>query len=119
MARVAYQSGLAILVTAQEPPEDVTGAAGVLGDGGCDGGASVGAGCELAPPGRLDAGVLAGPLAGMPACVVGEAAVLAWPGVACAKMAASPAVAAAAAAVIARESDLMRLNRRRRAATAR
>jgi hypothetical protein len=39
VALVAYQRGLTVLVTAQEPPEDVTGAAGVL-DGGCVGGAS-------------------------------------------------------------------------------
>jgi hypothetical protein len=121
VARVAYQSGLTVLVTVQEPPDDVTGAAGEL-DGGCDGGANVGAGCELAPLGWLDAGVLAGLVAGALAGVVGEvgaAVVLAWPGVACAKAAASPAVAAVAAAVIARERDLMRLNTRRRRTTAR
>jgi hypothetical protein len=39
VALVAYQSGLTVLVTAQEAPEDVTGAAGVL-DGGRAGGAS-------------------------------------------------------------------------------
>jgi hypothetical protein len=39
VALVAYQSGLTVLVTAQEAPEDVTGAAGGL-DGGCAGGAS-------------------------------------------------------------------------------
>ena len=118
MARVAYQSGLTVLVTAQEPPDDVTGAAGEL-VGGCDGGVNVGAGWELAPLGWLDAGVLAGLVAGAPAGVVGEVVVLAWPGMAWAKAAASPAVAAAAVAVIARESDLMRLNMRRRWATAR
>jgi hypothetical protein len=89
----------------------VTGAAGVL-DGGCDGGVNVGAGCELTPLGWLDAGVLAGLVAGVLAWVDG--AVLAWPGMACAKAAASAAVPAVAAAVIARESDLMRPNTRRR-----
>jgi hypothetical protein len=39
VALVAYQSGLTVLVTVQEAPEDVTGAAGVL-EGGCAGGAS-------------------------------------------------------------------------------
>jgi hypothetical protein len=39
VALVAYQSGLTVLVTAQEAPEDVTGAAGVL-EGGCAGGTS-------------------------------------------------------------------------------
>ena len=52
MARVAYQSGLTVVVTAQEAPDDVTGAAGVLA-GGCGGGAS----CELAALGWLVAGV--------------------------------------------------------------
>jgi hypothetical protein len=120
VARVAYQSGLTVLVTVQEPPDDVTGAAGEL-DGGCDGGANVGAGCELAPLGWLDAGVLAGLVAGALAAVVGEvgeAVVLAWPGADCAKAAASPAVAAVAVAVIARERDLMRLKTRRRRITA-
>ena len=56
MARVAYQSGLTVVVTAQEAPDDVTGAAGVL-DGGCGGGAS----CELAPLGWLVAAADAGP----------------------------------------------------------
>jgi hypothetical protein len=54
VARVAYQSGLMVAGTGQEPPEDVTGAAGVL-TGGCVGGAS--AGVELAL-GRLVAGVV-------------------------------------------------------------
>jgi hypothetical protein len=116
VARVAYQSGLTLLVTAQEPPEEVTGAAGEL-DGGCDGGASVGAGCELVPLGWLDAGVLAG-LVGLTG-LVGAIVVLAWPGTACAKAAASPAVAAAAVAAIARDRDLMRLNMSRRWATGR
>jgi hypothetical protein len=121
VARVAYHNGLTVPVTVQEPPEDVTGAAGEL-DGGCDGGVNVGAGCELAPLGWLDAGVLAGLVAGALAGVVGavvEVVVLAWPGTACAKAAASPAVAAAAVAVIASERDLMRLNTRRRWITAR
>jgi hypothetical protein len=39
VALVAYQSGLAVLVTAQDAPDDVTGAAGVL-EGGCAGGVS-------------------------------------------------------------------------------
>jgi hypothetical protein len=39
VALVAYQSGLTVVVTAQEAPEDVTGAAGAL-VGGCAGGAS-------------------------------------------------------------------------------
>ena len=56
MARVAYQSGLMVVVTAQEPPDDVTGAAGVV-DGGCGGGAS----CELAALGWLVAGADAVP----------------------------------------------------------
>ena len=112
MARVAYQSGLTVVVTAQEPPEEVTGAAGVL-DGGWDGGVNVGAGCELAPLGWLDAGVPAGLVAEVLAGVVGEVGVvLAWPGMACAKAAASPAVAAAAAAAIVSDSALIRLNRR-------
>jgi hypothetical protein len=51
VARVAYQSGLTVVVTAQEAPDDVTGAAGVLA-GGCDGGVS----CELAALGWLVAG---------------------------------------------------------------
>ena len=76
MARVAYQSGLTAVVTVQEPPDDVTGAAGEL-DGGCDGGVNVGAGWELAPLGGLDAGALAGLAAGVLACVAGEVAVLA------------------------------------------
>jgi hypothetical protein len=50
VARVAYQSGL-MVVTAQEAPDDVTGAAGVL-DGGCGGGASD----ELPVPDCLAAG---------------------------------------------------------------
>jgi hypothetical protein len=33
VALVAYQSGLTVPVTAQEPPDDVTGAAGALGGG--------------------------------------------------------------------------------------
>src|ERR1700743_1893500 len=56
VARVAYQSGLTVVVTAQEEPDDVTGAAGVL-DGGCGGGAS----CELTPLGWLVAAADAGP----------------------------------------------------------
>ena len=36
---MAYHSGLTVVVTVQEAPDDVTGAAGVLA-GGCDGGAS-------------------------------------------------------------------------------
>jgi hypothetical protein len=66
VALVAYQSGLTVLVTAQEPPEDVTGAAEVL-DGGCAGGANV---CvvegELAPLGWLAAAVLGWLAAGVP-----------------------------------------------------
>ncbi|HEY2522243.1 MAG TPA: hypothetical protein VGJ19_19185 [Streptosporangiaceae bacterium] len=56
VARVAYQSGLTVLVTVQEAPDDVTGAAGVL-DGGCGGGAS----CELAALAWLVAGADAVP----------------------------------------------------------
>ena len=93
VARVAYQSGLTVLVTVQEAPDDATGAAGVF-DGGCGGGAS----CELAAL----------------AWLVALPDVLASPGPACANAAASPAVAAVAAAAIATESDLMRPNIRRR-----
>ena len=117
VALVAYQSGLTVLVTAQEPPEDVTGAAGVL-DGDCAGGASECAGVELASLGCLAAGLVAGVLAGLVAGVppwpAAGLAVLAWPGMACAKAAANPAVAATAAAATANDSDLMRLTSRRR-----
>jgi hypothetical protein len=87
VALVAYQSGLTEWVTAQEPPEEVTGAAGVL-DGGCAGGVSWCADRVLAPLGRL-AGLVAG-LAGLVAELAGLAAgaeaagltVLACPGMA-------------------------------------
>lgn len=104
MALVAYQSGLTVLVTAQEPPEEVTGAAGVL-DGGCAGGASRVAELRPALAGWLVAGLAAG--AGR-----AESAVLACPGMACANAAAKPAVAATATAPIATDTDLMRLTRR-------
>jgi hypothetical protein len=111
VALVAYQSGLTERVTAQEPPEEVTGAAGVL-DGGRAGGVSWCDDRVLAPLGWL-AALLAGLVAGLTGLAAGaEAAgltVLAYPGMACAKTAASPAVAAAAPAVIANVSDLMRL----------
>jgi hypothetical protein len=62
VALVAYQSGLTERVTAQEPPEEVTGAAGVL-DGGWAGGVSWRA--ELWPaPFGWPAAVLAGLVAG-------------------------------------------------------
>jgi hypothetical protein len=93
----------------------VTGAAGVL-DGGCAGGVSWCADRVRAPLGWR-AALLPAPLAGLVAGLAGLAAgaeaadltVLACPGMACAKTAASPAVAAAAPAVIANVSDLMRL----------
>ena len=116
MALVAYQSGLTVLVTAQEPPEEVTGAAGVL-DGGCAGGARWVA--ELRPAlGRwlvaVRVGLVAGTvLAGLTAGAGrAELAVLACPGMACANSAAKPAVAATATAPIANDIDLMRLTRR-------
>jgi hypothetical protein len=91
----------------------VTGAAGVL-DGGWVGGASECAGAELALLGGLVAGVLAGLVAGLLVWPAAGLAVLAWPGMACAKAAANPAVAATAAAATANDSDLMRLTSRRR-----
>src|ERR1700743_1716388 len=56
VARVAYQRGLTVVVTAQEERETAPGAAAVL-DGGCGGGPS----CERAPLGWLVAAADAGP----------------------------------------------------------
>jgi len=98
---------LTVLVTAQEPPEEVTGAAGVL-DGGCTGGASWVAELRPALVGWLVA-VLAGLAAGAGRP---ESVVLACPGMACANAAAKPAVAATATAPITNDTDLMRLTRR-------
>jgi hypothetical protein len=125
VALVAYQSGLTVLVTAQEPPEEVTGAAGVL-DGGCAGGASWVA--ELRPAlvgwlvavlaglvvGTVLAGLAAGTVLAGLAAGAGrpESAVLACPGMACANAAAKPAVAATATAPITNDTDLIRLTRR-------
>ena len=90
VALVAYQSGLTERITAQEPPEEVTGAAGVL-DGGCAGGVSWCADRVLAPLGWLaPVGWLAALLAGLVAGPAGLAAgaeaagltVLACPGIA-------------------------------------
>jgi hypothetical protein len=58
--------------------------------------------------------MLARLVAGVPAWPVAWLAVLAWPGMACAKAAANPAVAVTAAAATANDSDLMRLTSRRR-----
>jgi hypothetical protein len=88
VALVAYQSGLTERVTAQEPPEEVTGAAGVL-DGGWAGGVSWRADRVLVPLGWL-AVLLAGLVAGLAAGLAGLAAgaeaagltVLACPGMA-------------------------------------
>jgi hypothetical protein len=91
VARVAYHSGLTVVVTVQEAPDDVTGAAGVLA-GGCGGGAS----WELAALlGWLVAGpapVCDGEGTGEPAVAAGGGltgdwlvagrTVLAWPGTA-------------------------------------
>jgi hypothetical protein len=116
VALVAYQSGLTVLVTAQEPPEEVTGAAGAL-DGGCAGGASWVAELRPALVGWLVA-VLAGLVVGtvLAGLAAGarrpESVVLACPGMACANAAAKPAVAATATAPITNDTDLMRLTRR-------
>jgi hypothetical protein len=91
VARVAYHSGLTVVVTVQEAPDDVTGAAGVV-EGGCGGGASR----ELAALlGWLVAGpapVCDGEGTGEPAVAAGGGrtgdwltagrTVLAWPGAA-------------------------------------
>lgn len=88
---MAYHSGLTVVVTVQEAPDDVTGAAGVV-EGGCGGGAS----WELAAVlGRLVAGpapVCDGEGTGEPAVAAGGGltgewltagrTVLAWPGAA-------------------------------------
>ena len=114
-----------MVVTVQEAPDDVTGAAGVLA-GGCGGGAS----WELAALlGWLVAGpapVCDGEGTGEPAVDAGGGltgdwlaagrTVLAWP--ADAKAAARAVVAPTAPAVIASDSDLMRPNTRCRCATA-
>lgn len=110
-----------MVVTVQEAPDEVTGAAGVLA-GGCGGGASWELGALL---GWLVAGpapVCDGEGTGEPAVDAGGGltgdwlaagrTVLAWPGTAWANAAARPAVAAVAPAVIATDSDLMRPNTR-------